>query len=71
MPTKSIVHFDYGPERRVKTRKPSKKNVSVVALGVRYAELLRLRRDVELLEGLCHDMGKPKDPRARSESFVR
>ena len=54
----------------MKTRKPSKKNASVEALGVRYAELLRLRGDVQLLEGLRH-MDKPKDPRARVAIILR
>lgn len=55
----------------MKTRKPSKRNARVEAIGVRYAELLRLRWDVQLLEGLCLDMDKPKDSRARVPIILR
>ena len=48
-------------ERHVKTRKPSRKNASVEALRVRYAELLRLRADVQRLESLWHDPDEPRD----------
>jgi hypothetical protein len=39
----------------MKSIRPTTKHVSGQVLGVRYAELLRLRESVELLERACDD----------------
>jgi hypothetical protein len=44
--------------------KRSNKNANVETLRVRYAELLRLREDVQRLEASCHTV-EQKDCRAR------
>jgi hypothetical protein len=51
-------------ERRVKTRRPAKKNASKETLRVRYSELLRLREEVERLEA-------PYQDRSLKERFAR
>jgi hypothetical protein len=40
-------------------------NATVETIGLRYAELLRLRRYVQRLEGLCQDTAGPGERRAR------
>ena len=67
MPIKSMVHFDYGLEGHMKTKKSSKKEAGVETLRVRYAELLRLRGEVHRLAGLCPDIDEPR-PHTASRS---
>lgn len=46
-------------------------DATVETLRVRYAELLRLRRYVQRLEGLCHDAAGPRERRARRANMER
>jgi hypothetical protein len=45
-------------------------NDTVETIGLRYAELLRLRRYVQRLEGLCQDTAGLRERRARAAKVM-